>query len=224
MHTDQNTYLESTELIDSDHEAIRQFVRRVITGADNDRQKAVRLYYAVRDGWRYNPYNIHFAKEAFRASNILSKNYGHCLDKAILLIAVFRAAGLPARLCLAKVRNHLAADRLEEVFGSNELAPHGYVEVWLDEHWIKATPAFNRELCDHLGVEPLDWDGEHDSLFQEYDHRAGAFMEYVEEYGVFEAIPFDFIVAIMRENYPHIFAETLELSREKLERLIHATR
>ena len=98
---------------------------------------------------------------------------GHCIDKALLLAACARALGIPAQLHFANVRNHVGTAKLEERLGTDLLVFHGYTELWLDERWVAATPAFNKALCDRLGVAPLEFDGEHDSIFQAYDREAG---------------------------------------------------
>lgn len=209
-------YLTSTDILDSDHPHIQAFAKQVTRGAKLDIQKAVRIYYAVRDGWKYNPYNISFNPNYMRTSAVLERDEGHCLDKANLMIALLRAVSIPARLCLAKVRNHIAAEQLTQVFGTDELTPHGYVEVWLNERWVKATPAFNQALCEKLKVAPLEFDGQHDSVFQEFDQAGGHFMEYLEEYGAFADLPMDFVKANMKQHYPNFYQEDLEFSREKL--------
>jgi hypothetical protein len=53
-----------------------------------------------------------------------------------------------------------------------------------------------------LNVEPLEFDGENDSLFQSFDKKGNQFMEYLEYYGSFEDLPLDFIIQKMREHYP----------------------
>ncbi len=209
-------FLQPTYLLDADDPQIRTFAERVTQGSRADIQKAVRIYYAVRDGWKYNPYNINLNPAAMRASVILHQEEGHCIDKAILMITLLRAVGIPARLCLAKVRNHIAAERITEAFGTDELTPHGYVEVWINERWVKATPAFNRELCEKMGVAPLDFDGQNNSVFQEFDQAGGQFMEYLEEYGCFADVPMDFIIDNMKAHYPRFFADRTEWTRETM--------
>ena len=49
--------LAPTALIDSDHPAVIAFAQRHAVGAD-ERERAVALTYAVRDGFRYDPYRI----------------------------------------------------------------------------------------------------------------------------------------------------------------------
>ncbi|MET1259356.1 transglutaminase family protein [Flagellimonas sp. DF-77] len=170
-----------------------------------DRAKAI--YLAIRDGWRYNPYQISMNTENYRASVISGKSEGHCVDKAILLTACLRGLGIPARLRLAKVTNHIAVDRLTERFGSNVLTPHGMVDVHLEGKWVKATPAFNKALCERCQVAPLEFDGKNDSMFQEFNQEGRQFMEYLEDYGAFEDVPLEFMMGNLRENYPDVFDE-----------------
>ncbi|MEQ9009616.1 MAG: transglutaminase-like domain-containing protein, partial [Ekhidna sp.] len=179
-------------------------------------EKAAGLYLKVRDNWRYNPYDISFRKEALKASNIARKDHGHCIDKSVLYIAGLRALGIPAKLHLAKVKNHIAIERLTEKFGTNELTPHGMVDVFLNEKWVKATPAFNQELCRLTGVEPLEFDGSEDSIFQEYNQEGKEFMEYLDDYGSFDDVPLDFIERNMKENYPKLKSLLNEAGELKL--------
>lgn len=195
-------YLSATEFFDSDHPTVLNFAKAVTEGKTTQLQKAVSIYYAVRDRWWYSPKNIGITRDAYKASAHFQYQEGHCLDKATTMVACCRAVGIPARLCLAKVVNHIAAEDLMKKLGTNELVPHGYVEVWLNERWVKATPAFNKKLCDHLNVNPLEFDGKNDSIFQEFDKEGGKFMEYLEEYGDFDELPLDFMLALWEQHYP----------------------
>ena len=64
-------------------------------------------------------------------------------------------------------------------------------ELHLGGRWVKATPAFNRELCDKVGIAPLEFDGERDSLFQPLDLEGRRHMEYVRDRGVFADLPLE---------------------------------
>ena len=196
--------LESTYFFDYDHPVIQDLIAEFKVDSLSDQEKAKQLYLKVRDGWRYNPYDISFRKEALKSSHIAQQDHGHCIDKSILYISGLRALGIPARLHLAKVKNHIAVERLIEKFGTNELTPHGMVDVYLNGKWVKATPAFNKELCDKTGVAPLEFDGTSDSIFQAYGTEGQEFMEYLDDYGSFEDVPLDFIEQNMKENYPKL--------------------
>ncbi len=198
-------FLKPNYFVDSDHPAIIEFARRYSEGGADPVSNAIRLYYAIRDGFRYNPWNVKADRAAFKASNVLQRDRdegGHCIDKANLLAACVRVLEIPSRLHFANVRNHLGSEAFEEVLGTDLLVFHGYVELYLDGRWVAATPAFNKELCDHLGVDPLEFDGKHDSVFQEYDRRGGLFMEYVHDYGAFPDVPFDLMMSEWRKYYP----------------------
>ncbi|THD69790.1 transglutaminase domain-containing protein [Robertkochia marina] len=198
-------YIERTDSFDFDHAQIRKFIDP-LKDLDTDQEKIRQVYLMVRDGWRYNPYHISFQREDFRASTIAERQDGHCIDKAILMVAMLRGVGIPSRLHLAKVTNHMAVDRLIEKLGSDELAPHGMVDVYHKGAWLKASPTFNKELCDKFGVDPVDFDGSADALLQPYDARGEVFMEYLEDYGHFEDVPYEFILNTFKENYPEMYA------------------
>ena len=198
-------YLQSTEYLDYKSPEIQAIVAEFKRDDLSELEKATGIYLKIRDGWRYNPYLISVDKDKYVASEIAKKTEGHCVDKAILLIACLRAVGIPARLRLAKVTNHIAVERLTERFGTNVLTPHGMVDVFLNGKWVKATPAFNKELCNMCNVAPLEFDGERDSMFQEFNGDGKQFMEYLEDYGHFEDIPMDFMLQNLQENYPKVF-------------------
>ncbi|WP_298318876.1 transglutaminase family protein [uncultured Aquimarina sp.] len=197
-------YLEATYYFDYESDEIQKIIREFNTDTLTPKEKATRLYLKIRDDWWYDPYHINLSKEGYRASKIAKKNSGHCLDKSILLIACLRALRIPARIHLAKVKNHIGVERLIEKFGTNELTPHGMVNICLDGKWLKASPAFNKALCEKCNVAPLEFDGEKDSMFQEYDNKGGVFMEYLEDYGHFDDVPFDFMLNNMKEHYSNI--------------------
>ena len=200
----QNEYLKKTFFFDYESPQIKELIADFIS-LPSDKEKISRLYKKVRDAWRYNPYHIGFTDGHYKASYISGKPEAHCVDKAILLVAGLRGLEIPARLRLAKVSNHIAVERLEKKLGSNEIAPHGLVEVFFDGKWVKCSPAFNKELCEMYHVEPLEFDGTKDSVFQEYNSKDEKFMEYLEDYGSFSDVPLDFIKNTFKENYPALF-------------------
>jgi transglutaminase-like putative cysteine protease len=191
--------------VDSDHPAVVSFAARVTEGAATDREKAVALFYAVRDEIRYDPYQLSDDPETYRASAVLAAGVAYCIPKAVLLCAAARAAGLTARLGFADVRNHLNSEKLRERMGGSDLFIwHGYVEFLLDQKWVKVTPAFNIELCERFGVLPLEFDGEDDALFHPYTADGRAHMEYVRERGTFDELPFDEVMGEFRNAFAHM--------------------
>ena len=197
-------YLNETHYLDYSSPQIQDLVSEALK-LESETEKIEQLYLKVRDGWRYSPFVIGLTKDHYIASSIYKKPEAHCIDKAILLIAGLRALGIPARLHLAKVSNHIAAERLEEQLGTNELAPHGLVDVYCNGEWRKCSPAFNKELCERYNVDALDFDGTQDSVLQEYNRDDKKFMEYLEDYGSFEDVPLEEIKSIFKSNYPDMY-------------------
>ncbi|HXJ81953.1 MAG TPA: transglutaminase-like domain-containing protein [Candidatus Methylomirabilis sp.] len=199
---DASRYLTPTAFVDSDAENIVAFSREVCGDEPDDVVKAVRLYYAVRDGITYTPYCDFRSPETYRASACLARRSGFCVAKAALLTAVARAAGIPARVGFADVRNHLCTPRLRALMGTDVFVYHGYAELALRGGWVKATPAFDRGLCDRFGVQPLEFTGLADSLFHPYDQSGRRHMEYVRERGGYPDVPVAEIMAAFERSYP----------------------
>jgi transglutaminase-like putative cysteine protease len=197
-------YLDPGLYIDSGDAAVAGFARKHIKGA-NDRERAISLYYAVRDEIRYNPF-LDFSKSAaFKASAVLEAGEGFCIGKAALLAACGRAAGLETRVGFADVKNHLTSPRLAETMGTDLFVYHGFTEFRLDGKWVKCTPAFNLALCRRFRVKPLEWDGESDSIFHPFDEDERRHMEYLRDRGSFADVPVDEIQKAFREAYPRFF-------------------
>ena len=193
--------LAPTALIDSDHAEVIAFAQHHAAGKDN-RERAVALYYAVRDGFRYDPYRVDLSVAGIRASGVLDKKVGWCVPKAALLAAACRAAGIPARVGYADVRNHLSTARLRALLQTDLFIWHGYADIWIDGAWRKATPAFNIELCDRFGLMPLEFDGRSDSLYHPFDRAGNQHMEYVHHRGNFDDMPLAQMVADFNKLYP----------------------
>ena len=198
------TYTERSYYFDYDDPAVQR-ITRAHEHLESEQEIIHQLYVHVRDGWRYSPFDIGLRKEHFKASQIAQKDQGHCIDKAILYIACLRAFDIPSRLHLAKVSNHIATERLEQVIGTNELAPHGLVDVYHNGKLVKCSPAFNKELCAMYKVDVLEFDGTQDSVMQEYNRDQQKFMSYLEDYGHFEDVPLDFIKETFKKNYPEFY-------------------
>jgi transglutaminase-like putative cysteine protease len=201
MNRVDKQYLTPTSIIDSDHRAIIVYARETIDGSKDPINQAIKIYYAVRDGIWYTPYYPFYLPEHYRASNVLKSGRGYCVCKASLLCALGRACGIPSRIGFADVRNHLATRQLIEFLGSDLFVYHGFVEFYLDGKWVKATPAFNVELCKRHGVEPLEFNGLEDSIFQPYSLEKKKFMEYVADHGTQADIPVPTIVAAWKAAY-----------------------
>lgn len=192
------------EFVDSDHPMVIAEARLLTSGLSDPAGQAGILYQAVRDGIRYDPYGDYLNPETYRASSVLAAGIGYCVGKAALYAAYCRAIGIPARIGLADVKNHLATPRLLEAVGTNVFAYHGYTEVFLDGRWLKASPTFNARLCDRLGVATLGFDGKSDALLQSFDGQGRSFMDYVAQHGSFFDVPVKFLIREMSRLYPKL--------------------
>ena len=198
-------YLQPGRFIDSDHPEVIAFAERNRGASADLREQAVSLYYAVRDQVRYNPYTFSRDPQTLKASHALSAGESYCVPKALLLAACARHCGIPARIGLADVRNHLATPRLLALLRSEVFAMHGYTELYLAGRWVKATPAFNLALCRVFKVEPLAFDGLNDSVFHPCNQQGERYMEYLQDHGQFAELPLELFFSHLAACYPHFF-------------------
>lgn len=198
-----SAWLESTTFLDCAHPRVRAFAEKATDGAASDVERAVRLFYAVRDGYRYDPFAVTLDPADYVASTVGSRAAAYCIPKAVLLAAAARAVGIAAGIGLSDVVNHLTTDKLRERMGGSTLfVDHGYAVLYLQGRWVKAAPAFNIELCDRFHVRPTEFDGRSDAVFQEFDALDRRHMEYVREHGTWSDLPFERIADDFRKAYP----------------------
>jgi transglutaminase-like putative cysteine protease len=194
-------YLHAAFFIDSDQPAIIEFAEANISAGQDDIARAISLYLAVRDGITYDPYFIGPEKSYFRASDCLKNKRGFCIPKSALMVAACRVVGIPARIGFADVKNHLSTPKLDKLVGSNIYLWHSYAEIYLEGQWVKATPAFNKSLCERFGVHTLEFDGRQDSLFQEFDLSGHRHMDYINQHGHFSDVPYEIIVKEFAQHH-----------------------
>lgn len=198
-------YLKPTEYFDYQNKYIQEFAANI--KGTSLTEKAVSIYYLVRDSVKYNPYTLKDGVASLKASYCLENHQAYCIPKSALMIALCRYHGIPARLGLADVINHLSSPKLIEWLKTDYFAMHGYVEVYLEGKWVKATPVFDRELCAKFGVSPLDFDGRADSILQANTKDGKKHMEYVKQHGTFSDMPVSLILKTVAEVYPHLHHE-----------------
>lgn len=184
-------YLAPTPFLDFNQPEVAQFVRDATASATTARDLAVRLFYAVRDQVRYEPYTMRMTPDCFRASTVLLERGSFCIPKALLLVAGARLLGIPAAIGLSDVVNHFSTAKMEQIMGGREVfMHHGWAALFLDGKWVKAVPAFNKELCTLMRVPPTDFDGEHDAVLQQYKEDGSVYMEYLRDHGVWSDLPY----------------------------------
>ncbi|MFH0977318.1 MAG: transglutaminase-like domain-containing protein [Spirochaetota bacterium] len=210
-------YLKPTEFIDSDSPQVIEYARSAAGNSRADIDKAVRLYYAVRDDIKYDPYRLDLSRYGMKASTTLEKKYGFCITKAALLAATSRVMGIPSRLHFADVKNHFTSKRLLKMMQTDIFIYHAYTELYLDGKWVKATPAFNLLLCKISGVQPLEFDGRNDSIYQHFDRDGNKNMEYLKDRGTFADLPYTELTQAFNEYYQKLITSNPNIAKGDFE-------
>lgn len=207
-----------TEFIDHESPVVRAFVDKTLAGTDRDPvSDAVALYYAVRDGLRYEVYGNDLSHAGMRASAIIERGFGFCIHKSLVYAATLRAVGIPSRVVYGDVRNHLASPRLRELVGGDLFRFHSLTQVYLNGEWFKATPVFTKMLCKLYQIKPLDFDGASDAVYHPYDEKGRQHMEFVHWHGEFDDFPYDLVVGGIKQSHPLLFASNLQTATGSLE-------
>lgn len=185
--------LRPTFTIDSNHEKILEKVQEVTRGCSTEVEKAIALFYYVRDAIGYNVYMVSVFLEDFRASRVLKWGKGYCVQKAVLLAALGRAAGIPSRLAFAKIKNHRLPPEVYAWAGTNVFPRHGYNQLFVEGKWLSVAATFDRPLCEKNGLPLVEFDGRRDAVLPGKDPKGAPFIEYLEKYPPRDDLPFDWI-------------------------------
>lgn len=198
-------YLLPTSFIDFQHPLVVDFTTQHSDKAMSDQENIVALYYAVRDSIVYSPWHLTMNPDTISASQTITRGIGYCIEKSLVLAAAGRLLGVPSRLGFSIVRNHISTKKFVEMLRTDKFVFHGYNEFYLDDKWVKCTPAFNKSLCEKFGTEALDFNGKDDSIFQSFSPDGKKYMEYLHEYGTFDDFPFPLFYSEIKKYYGHLF-------------------
>jgi transglutaminase-like putative cysteine protease len=194
-------YLKPTATIDCGSQLIRENAWNLTKGANDTPAKTRNLFYWVRDEIKYNPLVPLEILESYRASETVRRGEGFCVEKAAVLAALARAVGIPARLHFADIRNHLTSSRLLEVMKTNLFSYHGYSELYIHGRWVKATPAFDLNMCQEKRIIPVEFDGQHHALLHSRNSDGKLHIEYVKDHGHSIDVPIEEILAAWMQHY-----------------------
>jgi transglutaminase-like putative cysteine protease len=199
--TDLSKYLNPTPTMDCDNPAIQAQAEQITSGLSDPSMRAKALFYFVRDDIRYNIYSPFHLLEHYRASWVLERKEGYCVQKAVLLSALARAADIPARLGFADLKNHRMPDKLLNERGTNHIVYHSYSVLYVNGKWLKATPAFDRTMCQRQRLSTVEFDALHDAMFPPEDLDGNPFIEYTQDRGFFDDVPLDDVLKARTELY-----------------------
>ena len=198
---DLKIYLRPTDVIDSDNPSVIEYALKSGGRAQDDISRACALFTAVRDEIEYNPRAPFYRKSHYRASNVLKGKNGYCVSKACLLCAAGRSLGIPSRLGFADIRNHGATHDIVDLLGSNIFTFHGFVEFFLNDHWVKATPAFDRPVYGKHNIPLVTFNGLEDAIFPSHDLNGNVYVEYIKYHGSFDDLPLGALMSSFRKIY-----------------------
>lgn len=161
--------LAATPYCDHEHPAVRAQLERLVADLpEGDRRRiAIAAFEFVRDEVPYA-----FGPWGLPASATLERRQGTCTNKANLLVALLRAAGIPAAYGVMRVDARRYFGVIGPRFLTRYASPesvHVYAAALLDERWVKADPSTDRELAERTGhfceqTRLIEWDGVRDSL------------------------------------------------------------
>ena len=196
---DLSIYLRPTYYIDHDSPAVSILAGEIVSSLPHEPARAI--FNFVRDRIPYNPYSPFFRSEHYPASTTIRRGKGFCIQKAVLLTALARAQGIPARLIFADIKNHSIPSKLWNMMQTNLFAFHGYNELYIDGRWIKVTPTFHKGMCQRLNLKPVEFDGHNPAIFHAHDLNGNLHIEYVTDHGHFADLPFEKVMQGFRRAY-----------------------
>jgi len=193
-------YLKCTEIIDCDMASIKSKARELTDGLKTEREKAVALYYFVRDKVVHNAYTQLYDLNQYKASIILEAGNGICQQKSILLCALARASGIPARLGFVDVSDSQLSESFKQMIGGINVFPfHGFAELLIDGKWVHASPAYDIATCRRKRFVPVDFDGVNDARDSRYTEDGEPHIEHLEYHGPYDDFPWDEILSYYKK-------------------------
>lgn len=211
---DHNKYLAPTRYLDWDRGTVLSVTRSRIAGIDSVPERAAAIFTFVRDAVRYNPYINFLDERVYVSSTIIRTESTFCAPKAILLASMARAAGIPARIRFADIRNHLMPDKMKELLKTDIIYGHGFTEMHIDGRWIKATPAYDRALCEAQGYVLTEFNGIDDAVFPGHTLAGKKHIEYLSYSDPFDDFPYEWMTSYYLEKYEK-FRELEDLLRRE---------
>ncbi len=208
--------LAPTRFLDWDREPVLSSVRDITAGIDGAPEKAAALFLFVRDAIRYNPYVNFLDERVYVSSTVIGAPSTFCVPKALLLASMARAAGIPSRIRFADIRNRLMPDKMKDLLKSDIIYGHGFAELNIGGRWIKATPAYDRALCETHGFALTGFNGRDDAIFPESDLAGRPHIEYLGYSEPFDDFPFEWLTAYYLEKY-EMFRKVEPMLRKEIE-------
>lgn len=179
-----------TDVIDSEHPLIVAAAQAAIAGAPDGAAKRAALFRLVRDRIRYDLAPDLPDRTAWTASRTLARGTGFCHQKAVLLVALLRAARLPAAIGFEHIRDHkLLEPRFEKVLPGGIIAYHGRAAVFAGDRWLWIDPSLDSGLCEAKGYVIVEHDGLSEALLPKKDRAGQPHFDSLGTFGPFADVP-----------------------------------
>lgn len=201
MSNDLHQFLEPAPGIQCEHPQVQALVQGIVKGAADEMEAAGRLFRHARDTVAYSPYVPYFRIKHYLALNVLERGHGFCVQKGALLVTLARAAGIPARLGFAHIRNHQMPETLRQVLGGNVMYNHCFAEFYLDGGWLKLTPTFDQALSQERGWQLVEFQPGQNALLPAEDLAGRPHISYLENLGWRLGVPLEELIETWRLNY-----------------------
>lgn len=137
--------------LQSDAPPIRRLAATIVGTAGDDRTKMHRLRSFVSDFITGHDLDVGYAS----ALEVLDRRQGDCTEYAVLLAALARAQGIPARI----VSGMAYVDRYGDA--EHVFVPHEWVQAWIAGRWVSYDAALRRFDAAHLALASGDGDPWH---------------------------------------------------------------
>ena len=199
---DLSIYLEPTYYIDSNSDSVKNLAFEITKDSENDKQKAIKIFYWTRDAIYYDPYESFSSRKSwYKASSTIKRRKGWCVQKAVVLAALGRAIGIPTRLHFADIRNYKISEKQFKIMNTDIFIYHGYTDLFINNKWVKATPAFNKELCEKFELPTVEFDGKNDAVLSTHTLKDEKYIEYINDRGAEIDFPFEKMFNIILNFY-----------------------
>jgi transglutaminase-like putative cysteine protease len=195
-------FLEPTTFVDAHHPSIVACVESLKLQDAPPAEKARRIFRFVRDEIRYE-FMAKLTREEYVASNVLADGKGFCVQKAVLLAALARSAGVPAALVLCDMKDHTLSAKLVSAIGTNVMHHHGLSALHLAGTWVRVDASLTPAVLEKKRTPTVLFDGEHDALLSPVTDAGAPHVDYVTIHGSYDDLPFEQMIAAFADAYRH---------------------
>jgi len=201
--------LGGSDVIEIDVPAIRDIVHDLGLLSLAPAERAVRAFAWVRDEIQYE-FMAKLSRAQYVTSHVLALREGFCVQKAMVLCALGRAAKVPTALVLSDLRDRSLHPKMVKALGTDVMFQHGLNAFHLEDRWLLADASLSPELCHRNRYRLVELDGKADALMAKTTLDGKPHAEYVRFHGMYADLPFEQLVSTWATAY--VDADVLALA------------